>query len=173
MNSSSGSSTVTMTTGYSSLAKPQQLASSTSSLLPNKRSSSEISRAYKHASQLFVTRRLPEALLVLESVITPAKKTNGYKDTGDDSLPEAQIATATTTQRIKVWVLYITLLNSIIDLCHDEGKRGFGQTRYKELVNCVRSGDIWETVVRDGYAGKEGSVDAEVVYNLCACLSNI
>ncbi len=76
---------------------------------------------------------------------------------------------ATTNQRIKVWSLYITLLNSIVDLGHDEGKRSFGQNRYKEMVDCVRSGDIWEIVVRDGYAGREGCVDAEVVYNLCAC----
>jgi hypothetical protein len=168
MESSSGSSTVTITARDDPMAGSQQLSSSTSSLSPNRRSSSEISKIYKHASQLFITRRFPEALSMLEPVITPIKQTNGYKYGDEDSPPKAPIATATTNQRIKVWVLYITLLNSIVDLGHDEGRRGFGQARYKAMVNCVRNGDIWETVVRDGYAGKEGSVDSEVVYNLCA-----
>jgi hypothetical protein len=174
MNSSSGSSTVTMTTADSSLAK-SQLLSTTSISTPssNGRSSSEISKAYKHASQLFVTRRFPEALSVLEPVINPAQQPNGYKDSDEHSPAEAPIAIATSSQRIKVWVLYITLLNAIVDLGQGEGKRCFGQTRYKEMVTCVRSGDIWETVVRDGYGGTEGSVDAEVVYNLCVCAANI
>jgi hypothetical protein len=167
MNSSSGSSTVTMTTADSSLANSQHLSTSVSTQSPNRRSSSEISKAYKHASQLFVTRRFPEALSVLEPVINPAQQPNGYKGNDEHSPAEIPIATATTSQRIKVWVLYITLLNAIVDLGQDEGKRCFGQTRYKEMVTCVRSGDIWETVVRDGYGGIEGFVDAEVIYNLC------
>lgn len=170
MNSSSGSSTVTVTTGDSSLANSQQLSSSIPSLSPNKKPSSEISKAYKHASQLYITRRFAEALSVLEPVITPVRHSNGYGDSDTQSPTQAPIETATTTQRTKVWVLYITLLNSIVDLGQDEGKRLFGHIRYKEMVTCVRNGDIWETVVRDGYAGNEGSVDAEVVYNLCARL---
>ena len=86
-------------------------------------------------------------------------------------MPEAPVANATTTQRIKAWVLYITLLNAIVDLGEHEGKRSFGQNRYREMVKRVRNGDVWETVVRNGYRGREGSVDAEVVYNLCACSS--
>jgi hypothetical protein len=168
MESSSSSSTVTVTAADDSLAKSQQLSSSTSSLSPNRRSSSEISKIYKYASQLFITRRFPEAFSVLEPVITPLKQINGCNDGDEDSPPKAPIAIATTTQRIKVWVLYVTLLNSIVDLGHDEGKRSFGSARYKDLVTFVRNGEIWETVVRDGYAGREGSVDSEVVYNLCA-----
>jgi hypothetical protein len=169
MDSSSGSSTVTMTTGNSSISNSQQLSSSVSSRSPNARSSSDISKAYKHASQLFLTRRFPEALSILEPVISPAKQPNSRESADEDPPLEAPIAKAATTQRVKVWVLYITLLNSIVDLGQDEGKRGFGQARYKEMVTRVRNGDIWETVIRDGYAGKEGSVDAEVVYNLFAC----
>lgn len=108
---------------------------------------------------------------MLEPVLTPAKHVNGYKEDDEVAISEAPVANATTTQRIKAWVLYITLLNAIVDLGEHEGKRGFGQTRYREIVNRVRKGDIWETVVRDGYGGREGSVDAEVVYNLCACYS--
>lgn len=172
MDSSSGSSTVTMTTGNSSLANSQQLSSSPFPRPPDRKPSPDISKAYKHASQLFVTRRFPEAFSVLEPIITPAQQANGFKDSNEDSQSQTAIALATTTQRIKVWSLYITLLNSIVDLGYDEGKRSFGQNRYKEIVNCVRSGDIWDTIVRDGYAGREGSVDAEVVYNLYALLAD-
>ncbi len=106
---------------------------------------------------------------MLEPLLTPAKHVNGYREDSEGARTEAPIANATTTQRIKAWVLYITLLNAIVDLGEHEGRRGFGQSRYREMVTRVRNGDIWETVVRDGYGGREGSVDAEVVHNLCAC----
>jgi hypothetical protein len=58
------------------------------------------------------------------------------------------------------------LLNSIVDLGDAEGRQIFGSKEYRELKRQVQNGDIWEQVVRDGYQGREGSVDAEVVYNL-------
>jgi hypothetical protein len=58
------------------------------------------------------------------------------------------------------------LLNSIVDLGDAEGRQIFGSKEYRELRRQVQNGDIWEQVVRDGYQGREGSVDAEVVYNL-------
>jgi hypothetical protein len=57
-------------------------------------------------------------------------------------------------------------MNSIVDLGTEQGKRDFGQNEYRALVAKVRDGEIWEQIVRDGYNGREGSVDAEVVYNL-------
>lgn len=65
-----------------------------------------------------------------------------------------------------MWNLYIALLSAIVDLGSEEGKKTFGQKEWKEIASKVRDGDIWETVVRIGYNGVEGSVDAEVVYNL-------
>ncbi|EHY56294.1 hypothetical protein ABEF92_007347 [Exophiala dermatitidis] len=145
-----------------STSSTQLLSSSQSSLnRSSKRSSSEISKIYKHASQLFLTRRLVEAYEALKPVVTPSGQARP-----DDSPAQAPIATATTSQRIKIWSLYVTLLNSIIDLGLEEGKEQFGEKVYKGIVRTVQSGDIWEQVVRDGYQGREGSVDAEVVYNL-------
>lgn len=48
----------------------------------------------------------------------------------------------------------------------DDGKRTFGSARWKELVAKSRNGTIWDDVVRDGYAGNEGDVDADVVIHL-------
>jgi hypothetical protein len=48
----------------------------------------------------------------------------------------------------------------------EEGKNQFGQKEWKAISSQVRDGQIWETVVQTGYRGLEGSVDAEVVYNL-------
>lgn len=127
-----------------------------------------MSKSYKQASQLFLTRRLSEALAVLQPVITPPLQTTGNENGEDVAAPLAPIATASQSQRIKVWSLYVTTMNSIVDLGNDEGKRDFGQKEYKNLVATVRDGEIWEQVVRDGYNGREGSVDAEVVYNLYA-----
>jgi hypothetical protein len=166
MNSSSGSSTVTMSSANNALSNSEYLSSSQSSLSPSKKAASEISKSYKQASQLFLTRRLSEALVVLEPVISPPLQTNGDANGEHDAPLLAPIATATQSQRIKVWSLYVTLMNSVVDLGNDEGKRDFGQKEYRALVAKVRDGEIWEQVVRDGYNGREGSVDAEVVYNL-------
>ena len=151
-----------MSTVTESLSSSRDLSSSLSSLnQSNKRSSSEISKVYKHASQLFLTRRLLESYEALQPVITPPNQSNP-----DDSPALAPIATATTSQRIKIWSLYVTLLNSILELGDAEGKQVFGSKEYREIVRRVQNGDIWEQVVKDGYHNREGSVDAEVVYNL-------
>ena len=60
----------------------------------------------------------------------------------------------------------MTLLNSISDLGDVEGKQVFGSKEYRDLVRRIQNGDIWEQIIKDGYHGREGSVDAEVVYNL-------
>lgn len=127
----------------------------------SKKTSSEISKIYKHASQLFLTRRLVEAYESLQPIISPPSQTRP-----DDSPALAPIATATASQRIKTWSLYVTLLNSIVDIGDEEGRQLFGSREYREIVRRVRNGDIWEQVVKDGYQSREGSVDAEVVYNL-------
>lgn len=103
---------------------------------------------------------------MLQPVISPPVQTNGNANGEQDAPFLAPIANATPSQRIKVWSLYVTLMNAIVDLGNDEGKRDFGQKEYRALVTKVREGEIWEQVVRDGYNGREGSVDAEVVYNL-------
>jgi sodium/bile acid cotransporter 7 len=101
----------------------------------------------------------------LTLVITVPKAQDDERYTnGDDSV--APIATASSTLRIKVWNLYITLLSTIVDLGPEEGRQAFGQKEWKALVNKVREGEIWEEIVRTGYRGLEGSVDADVVYNL-------
>ncbi|KAH0847785.1 hypothetical protein AYO21_03993 [Fonsecaea monophora] len=151
-----------MSIGTDSQSSSRDLSSSISSLnQSSKRTSSEISKIYKHASQLFLTRRLLEAYEALQPVITPSSQKRP-----DDSPALAPIATATTSQRIKIWSLYVTLLNSIVDLGYEEGRQVFGPREYKEIVRRVQHGEIWEQVVKDGYQGREGSVDAEVVYNL-------
>lgn len=137
-----------------------QLASSTLSLSPSK----FCSKTYKKARELFLTRRLPEALAALQPAITVQRTNDERYVNGDESTPP--IASAQNSWRIKLWNLYITLLSSIIDLGPEEGKRQFGQKEWKSISSLVRDGQIWETVVQTGYRGMEGSVDAEVVYNL-------
>ena len=155
-----------MSTTNNSSSNSEYLSSSQSSFGNSKKASSEISRVYKQASQLFLTRRLSEALSTLRPIISPPAQTNGNVNGSYDPAPLAPIAASATSQRIKVWSLYVTLLNAIVDLGIDEGKQDFGQKEYKALVANVREGGVWEQVVRDGYGGREGSVDAEVVYNL-------
>ncbi|KAJ5184254.1 hypothetical protein N7492_001870 [Penicillium capsulatum] len=126
------------------------------------------SKTYKKASQLYLTRRLPESLATLHPIITTSP--DAQHTDGDQSSPVAPIAAAPGTWRIKVWNLYITLLSAIVDLGPEEGKNQFGQKEWKAIATQVREGAIWETVVQTGYQGREGSVDAEVVYNLATLL---
>lgn len=144
------------------------LSTSRSSPNPHKKPSSEFSKTYKHASQLYLTRRLYEAYETLQPVIKPSGESNGHASEDDDEPISAPIARATTSQRIKIWSLYAALLNAIVDLGAEAGKQEFGQKLYREIVRIVQTGDVWEQVVQDGYRGREGSLDAEVVYNVYA-----
>ncbi|KAH8705275.1 SBF-like CPA transporter family-domain-containing protein [Talaromyces proteolyticus] len=155
-----------MTDDRSHLSSSQSLYASTSSL-PN---SKLCSQTYKSASQLFLTRRLQESLATLTPILTTSANpddvpvTNGNDDSR--ASPNAPIAFASSNVRIKVWNLYITLLSNVVDLGPEEGRKEFGQKEWKTLVAKVRDGIIWEEIVQAGYQGLEGSVDADVVYNL-------
>lgn len=124
------------------------------------------SRTYKKASQLFLTRRLPEALSTLQPILAVPSSSEDHQTNGDSSAALAPIATASSTWRIKVWNFYITLLSAIVELGAEEGRSQFGQKEWKDFATQVREGGIWENVVQIGYRGREGSVDAEVVYVL-------
>lgn len=122
---------------------------------------SQIAKTYRQAGQLFLTRRLPEALSTIEPIITPEHgEANGHHPTA------APIATASRGARIKVWGFYLTFLNAVVELGPEEGKHAFGSTKWKQLVNKARDGTVWEEVVQVGYNGIEGNVDADVVINL-------
>ncbi|KAH7344346.1 hypothetical protein BKA66DRAFT_434259 [Pyrenochaeta sp. MPI-SDFR-AT-0127] len=156
---------------YEDISGSRYLSSSISSLSASRQQSSQIAKAYRQAAQLFLTRRLPEALSTIEPIITPPPldETNGNGYNGDVG-GYAPVATASRGTRIKVWSFYLTFLNSVVELGAEEGKHAFGSTRWKQLVSKCRDGSVWDEVVRDGYAGVEGDVDADVVVNLATLL---
>jgi hypothetical protein len=127
--------------------------------------SSQISKIYRQASNLFLTRRLPEALSTILPVITTPADSDGAL-----SAEAAPIASASRTTRIKVWSLYLTILNAIVELDPEEGKETFGAQDWRALVSKVREGEVWEEVVQNGYSGVEGNVDSDVVINLATLL---
>ncbi|KAH7117802.1 hypothetical protein B0J11DRAFT_468372 [Dendryphion nanum] len=158
-------------TSFDAMTSSRMLSSSVSSLTASRQQTSQIAKAYRQAAQLFLTRRLPEALSTIEPIITPPPPqddTNGSFN--GDLAAYAPIAAASRGTRVKVWSFYLTFLNSVIELGAEEGKHAFGTARWKELVSKCRDGSIWEDVVRDGYAGRESDVDAEVVVNLSTLL---
>ncbi|TVY47441.1 hypothetical protein LOCC1_G002780 [Lachnellula occidentalis] len=141
------------------------LTSSISSLSSSssRQTSSQISKIYRQSSTLFLTRRLPESLSTIHPVINPPNP----EDSPSDLAP---VAKASRTTRIKVWSLYLTILNAIVELDPDEGKQAFGSSAWRALVSKVREGDVWEEVVKNGYGGVEGDVDSDVVINLATLL---
>ncbi|CCU81238.1 peroxin 26 [Blumeria hordei DH14] len=125
-----------------------------------KRFTPQISKVYRQASALFLTRRLPESLsTLLPILISPS-------DSPDPSL----IFGASKVTRVKVWSLYLTILNAICELSSDEGKQVFGLSEFRTLVTKVREGFVWDEVVKHGYGGLEGAVDTDVVINLATLL---
>ncbi|KAF1970777.1 hypothetical protein BU23DRAFT_537505 [Bimuria novae-zelandiae CBS 107.79] len=155
---------------YEDLSSSRTLGASVSSLASSRQHSQQIAKAYRQAAQLFLTRRLPEALSTIEPIITPSVEEDGNGGQDGELPGYAPIATASRGTRVKVWSFYLTFLNAVVELGAEEGKLAFGSTRWKQLVSKCRDGIAWDDVVRDGYAGVEGDVDAEVVVNLATLL---
>lgn len=163
MNGLSSSTTLIEQT-EESLISSRLLGSSISSS-SSRHGTSHISKVYKHASTLFLTRRLPEALSTLEPVLNVSSPTADASE-GESPTDAAPIASASRSTRTKVWSLYLTLLNAIVELGPDDGKSAFGSKEWRAIVAMVRDGTVWEVVVQKGYGGSEGNVDADVVINL-------
>jgi hypothetical protein len=148
-------------TAAASLSQARGLSSSFSSGSGRNAASSHISKTYRQASTLFLTRRLPEALSTVLPLVSPTQP-----DGPDGPLEPAPVVKASRSSKVKVWSLYLTVLNAIVELDSDDGKDAFGTQEWRTLCHKVREGDIWEEVIRNGYHGVEGDVDAEVVINL-------
>ncbi|GAB7348705.1 hypothetical protein MBLNU459_g7444t1 [Dothideomycetes sp. NU459] len=158
---------------YEDSLSSRYLSSSISSLSSARAQTSWIARTYRQAAQLFLTRRLYEALSTIEPVLfapldDPDAISRHAHD--DDGRPAAPVAAASKTTRVKVWSFYLTLLNSIIELGAEEGKLVFGSTKWRALAAKARDGTVWDEVVNLGYGGNEGQVDGEVVVNLATLL---
>lgn len=153
-------------TSESGFSSHQHLLSSSISSLSSatltRPTPNHISKTYRQASQLFLTRRLPEALSTVLPLVTPPSPEDGNADGAEP----APIARASRSTRIKVWSLYLTILNAILELDPNEGKEAFGAQEWRTLCTKVREGNVWEEVVRNGYHGVEGDVDSDVVINL-------
>lgn len=145
------------------------LGSSIDSLSSPRKSSSVISKTYKEATELFVTRRLLEAHAMIEPLVSVPQLP---EDTSEDhdTPRRAPIADANRKWRIKIWAFYLTLLNAIAELGPENGKAKFGDKAWSNLVAKARDGTVWEEVVNVGYGGVEENIDAEVVINLATLL---
>ena len=108
-----------------------------------------VAQIYKTCTNLFLTRRLPEALATLQPVIAD---------------PSSSIRHCQRALRIKFWGLYLALLDSAAKMGSSEGKATWGDQEWPELVGKIRSGTVWDEANR-AY-GDEGRVDAEVVVSL-------
>ena len=102
-----------MATLYDDINGSRYLSSSISSLSTSRQQSSQIAKAYRQAAQLFLTRRLPEALSTIEPIITPPPVDETTGDKGD-LVGHAPVATASRGTRVKVWSFYLTFLNAVI-----------------------------------------------------------
>lgn len=164
-----GSSTSLIDSTEGTLPISRLLGSSLGSISSPRRAKSEISKVYKEAEALFVTRRFSGALASIEPLITIPHCQNDTNDA--EATPDvAPIAGASPKSRIKVWSFYLTLLNAIAELGLENGKKEFGAREWKNLVAKAQDGTIWDEVVNIGYGGVEGNIDADVVFNLASLL---
>ena len=172
-----------MSTSTTTLAEPTSsspLLNSTSSLgSSHSHQAPSVTRTYKTANQLFLTRQVQEALETLQPLLSAPASEEASSPTLDDAPngfsahhgpSTAPIATASRTARIRVWSLYISILNEVIEMGVETGKQTFGAGRWRELASKAKDGSVWEEVVQNGYGGGEGSVDPDVVANLATLL---
>jgi len=162
-----GSMTTTPSATLTEEALPSSrlLSSSISSLSSTRHGTPQLTKIYRQASTLFLTRRLPEALATIEPAIT-ARSPSEPIDDDTESAELAPVATASQSTRIKIWNLYLTILNAIIELGPEDGKNAIGSKEWRSITSNVRDGTVWGDIVRDGYGGVEGDVDSDVVINL-------
>ena len=157
--------TTTLTGNGDNLSSSGFLNTSIRSLPSSRQGPSNVSKIYKQASTYFLTRRLRETLDTLQPLLI-VQEDEGQTDQDGESSSSAPIAQASRSGRIKVWSVYLTILDEIVKLGPDEGKTIFGNQRWRDLVTMVQKGQIWEEISRIGYNGVEGDVDPEVVINL-------
>lgn len=167
-------STETMT--YQDSLNSQYLSNSFSSLSNSRSTNSLIVRSYKQASQQYLTKQFKEALETIEPIVSPQQSHD--HENGDHANNEANgasngpapIAQSSRNTRTKVWVFYLSLLHAIIEMGQEEGRLILGSTKWRQLAAKAREGTVWDEVVRYGYGGNEGEVDADVVVNLATLL---
>ena len=111
------------------------------------------SRTYKTCTNLFLTRRLAEALAGLQPIVEG---------------PAGSMSQLPRALRIKLWSLYLAILDAALKMTASEGKVMWGQKEWPLLVGKIRSGAIWDSANR-AY-GDEGKVDLEVVITLSTLL---
>lgn len=159
-------STTTSTLTKAPSPSHSRLQSSTSSLSSSQTHLPNVTRIYKQASELFLTRRVREAFDVLEPLLR--KRTISAEDDANiiDDSARPPIATASRAARVKAWSLYMSILNEVAGMRSVDGKKLWGSSRWTEMVAKTKDGAVWEAVVREGYGGVEGNVDADVVANL-------
>lgn len=114
-----------------------------------------VSRVYRAATSLFLTRRLPDALMALQPIIA------------DSVSPRVRCS---RTLRTKVWSLYFAILDATAKMGPEEGKKVWGAQEWRRIVSRVRSGAIWNEAIQ--IYGEEGRVDGDVVNTLYAAPRN-
>lgn len=162
----------TGTITYQDTLDSQYLSSSLSSLSRSRSTNSLIVRTYKQATQLYLTKRFKEAWETIEPIVSAQQSSEGHVNGNGDASGPAPIAQSSKGTRTKVWVFYITLLHSIVDIGPEEGRNTFGSAVWRQLATKVREGTIWDEIIRLGYGGSEGDVDPDVVVNLATLLSS-
>nr|POE79571.1 hypothetical protein CFP56_07636 [Quercus suber] len=150
---------------YQDSLDSRYLSTSLSNLSRSRSTNTFIVRAYRQATQLYLTRQFKDALEVLETIILP--NSSADTDTDEDEAPIAQSSRGTRT---KVWVFYLSIINAIIELGPEEGRTIFGIARWQQIASKAREGTVWDEIVHNGYNGNEGDVDADVVVNLSTLL---
>jgi len=158
-------STTSTDTAYYNPSESNLTSSLHSLLEPTQLSKKKISREYDLAQGYFSSKQFREAYDTLEALISPPKPKGG--DAEDEaSTGKPPIATAKSSLRVKVWVLYFKLLDALIGSGPNEGVVEFGRDKWREITSSVLDSTIWNQVLQDGYGGTLANVEAEVVWDL-------
>ncbi len=158
-------STTSIDTAYYNPPEATLTSSLDSLLEPTPWSKKQISNDYDLAQGYFSSKQFREAYDILEALISPPTPKAGLVE--DEAFTDrSPIATAKSSLRVKVWVLYFKLLDAIIGSGPNEGVAEFGRDKWRQITTRVLGSTIWKQVLQGGYGGKLADVEAEVVWDL-------
>lgn len=126
-----------------------------------------LSKKYRKARNLFLTQQFAEAFSEIGLTLEPGEWFEGDVHDGEGkSLSRVPILFAKKSVRVKIWSLYLTLLNTFRKAGNDQAGVWVGARRWKGLYASLCDGSIWQNVLHVGYADNEHAMDHEITVAL-------
>ena len=122
---------------------------------------------YKRARDFYLVQQFGEAFDEISSLLNDNNVFVADLDNGPGSArTQAPVFHANMGLKVKIWSLYLTLLNTLRDVGGQKASAYVGAQRWQRLSESLHNGSIWQHVVDVGFAGDEQVMDIDIVIAL-------